>query len=156
MTANPFAASRPATATATRKKADDFDAPPSTKPVTDPFAMPTGGGGGERVADLLGSLLLVRPTEHVTGMTTSIGDAEAIRADVTILDGDRAGETVPDMLFFQIALRRDLSRILEGPSAYLLGRLGMGAKKPGKSAPFIFESPSEADKDIARQHLASR
>lgn len=171
-TANPFSKARtsaPATKTETKpepKKAEpDFDTAASTKPEPaktratksggDPFDMPSGPGSGEKITDFMGELLLVKPLELLEGITTSIGIADAIRADVVILSGDRQGDLVDGVLVFQTALRRDLGRILDGPSPFLLGRLGKGAAKAGKSAPFIFEQPEDEDKDLARQYLAS-
>lgn len=132
-------------------------APEATAPAAggDPFSTPTGGGGA-KVADYFGNLLLVKPLELIKDMQTSIGTSDAMRADAYILDGTIPGEEVTDMLFFQQALRRDLERTLRGGSPFLLGRLGRGTAKQGKSAPWIFESPTEQDQALARQFLASR
>lgn len=119
----------------------------------DPFSSPTGGGGA-RVSDYLGCLMLVKPLEFIAQMQTSIGSSDTIRGDAYILDGPNPGEEVTDMLFFQQALRRDLDRTMRGSSPYLLGRLARGVAKPGKSAPWIFETPTEADAALARQFLA--
>lgn len=159
-TANPFAAKR-STPAAAPADAPAFDTADSTKPAPakatggDPFAMPSGPGSGEKVTDYLGELLLVKPLELLENIQTSIGNADAIRADVVVLTGDNPGHVAEGVLVFQTALMRDLKRILEGPSPLLLGRLGKGTAKAGKSAPFIFEQPDEAEQTLARQYLAS-
>ncbi len=164
-TANPFAKS----GTAKGKKAESASAAPkisgdkasdqfSTPPAAgaDPFDMPSGPGSGERITDLLGELLLVKPLEYLQGIQTKLGETDAIRADVAILSGDRQGDLSSGMLVFQIALMRDLMRVLDGPNPYLLGRLGLGQEKSGKSAPYIFEPPTDEDKVLARQYLSAQ
>lgn len=138
-----------------------FDSAPSTKPEKkaagggDPFGDPAGPGSGERIADMVGSLLLVKPTEYIAEMTTRSGTTDAVRADIAVLDEtDDAGRIADGVLVFQMALKRDLEKIMDGPSTYLLGRLVMGEAKQGKNAPYIFEMATDADKALARQFLA--
>jgi hypothetical protein len=159
-TANPFAAAAAsAPVTNVNANAAGFADPASTLPATpvgDPFADPT-GGSGEKVADLLGMLVLVTPTEYVEGMQTDIGVSNAVRADVVLLDGPRQGEAIDNMLFFQRALSRDLLSIMRNPQAsMLIGRIGKGEAKAGKSAPYLFSKATEDEKNIARQYLATR
>lgn len=134
----------------------------------DPFSTPP-GVSEYKITELVGGLLLVKPTEVIEEMDTEIGRAEnVVRADVTVLedtplheDGQPTGETlaagttVEDVLVFQMALKRALLRVLDGPNPFLLGRLGMGNAKKGKNAPYIFERPDEDDAVLARQYLAS-
>lgn len=155
-TANPFAKSAPA--------ADSFDTAESTKPaevkasqVADPFASPSGPGSGEKITDYVGELLLVTPEELIENMETSIGTADAVRCNMAVLTGESAGHICEGILVFQTALRRDLIRILDSPNAsMLLGRLGKGEAKKGKSAPYIFEQPTDEEKVTARQFLAAQ
>ena len=153
-TSNPFA-----NADTTPAAAAGFADPASTAPAVpagDPFADPT-SGSGEKVADLLGMLVLVTPTEYVEGMQTEIGTSNAVRADTVLLDGPRQGEVVDNMLFFQKALSRDLLAIMRNPAAsMLIGRIGKGEAKAGKSAPYIFLKATDDEKMLARQYLASR
>lgn len=120
----------------------------------DPFALPQGPGSGEKITDFLGELVLVRPHELVVGIQTKRGPADAIRADVVVLTGDQQGHKAENILIFQIALKRDLTRILEDGHKWLLGRLEMGQEKPGKNAPYVFNRPTEADAVLARQWMA--
>lgn len=131
----------------------------------DPFSTPA-GVSEYKITDLVGALLLVKPTEVIPEMDTDIGQAEnVIRADIVTLndvtieeDGTEldAGTLIEDVLVFQMALKRALLRVLDGPNPYLLGRLGRGNAKKGKSAPYIFERPDEDDAVLARQWLAAQ
>lgn len=162
MTDNPFAAARPAAAAEkpswpdTGSQPDAFAPAGAAAPEGDPFATPSGPGSGEKITDYMDRLLLVTPTEHVEDMSTSIGDTDAVRANVVVLDGDQPGYEVPDMLVFQTALKRDLIRVLKGTATMMLGRLGKGEAKKGKSAPYIFIPPTDEDKTLARQYLAAQ
>ena len=148
---------------------DGFDSVDETGAHTpgksgDPFSTPP-GVSEYKITELVGALMLVKPTEVIEQMDTEIGQAEnVVRADVTVLEEVElpegagvleAGTTVEDVLVFQMALKRALLRVLDGSNPYLLGRLGMGNAKKGKNAPFIFERPDEDDMTLARQYLAS-
>src|SRR5699024_3627411 len=133
---------------------DAFAPAGSALPDGDPFATPAGPGSGEKITDFEGRLLLLTPTEPVEGMDASIGKSDVVRADMVVLDGDQQGHEVPDLLVFQTALRRDLLRIMNGGvSKMMLGRLGRGEAKQGKSAPWIFIQPTDEDKALARQYI---
>lgn len=129
----------------------------------DPFSTPP-GVSDYKITDLVGALMLVKPTEVIPEMDTDIGQADnVIRADVILLEEltleDSTelapGTVIEDILVFQMALKRALNRVFDGPNPFLLGRLGMGNAKKGKSAPYIFERPTEDDAVLARQYLAS-
>lgn len=127
------------------------DAAPASK-GGDPFSSP-GGATEHRISDFVGELVLVKPTEDIEEMLTEIGTTDAVRADVTPLTGPSAGELCEDMLIFQMALKRSLRKVMNGDKPYLLGRLTMGSKKPGKSAPYIFAEATPEEVAIARAHL---
>lgn len=160
---NPFdrttAAAATATATAKPSKGDVFDTATETGDVTpgrvnDPFSTPS-GTSDYRINDFVGEVLLVKPTEDITDMVTEIGTTDAVRVDLVPLTGHLAGKKLDDILVFQMALKRALRKVLDGGNPYLLGKLTMGAKKPGKNAPYIFDKPTEEDKAMARAWLAS-
>lgn len=123
----------------------------------DPFGQPAGPGSGEKITDMLGSLLLVKPTEYIEEMSTSSGDTDAVRADIAILDNtEEPGHIAEGVLIFQMALKRDLRKIMDSPQPYLLGRLDRGqAKVKGKpeSAPYIFVKFTEEEAALANQFL---
>jgi hypothetical protein len=147
----------PATATKSKAKAaDPFDTvgdTPAPAVKGDPFSSPS-GASEHRISDFVGELLLVKPTEDIEEMLTEIGTTDAVRADVVPLTGSSAGELCEDMLIFQMALKRALRKVMNGDKPYLLGRLAMGTKKPGKSAPYIFEEATAEEVAIARAYLA--
>ncbi|UJE15698.1 hypothetical protein SEA_LIGMA_43 [Gordonia phage Ligma] len=149
--------------TATKAKAEDaatFDTAAEDgevntgKPSGDPFSLPP-APSEIGISDLVGVLVLCRPTEVIESMQTEVGTAEnVVRADITAVDGDLAGQVFEDVLVFQTALKRALLKVLDGPNPLLLGRIEMGNKKPGKNAPYLFGKPDEDDINAARAVLA--
>ncbi|QDF17575.1 hypothetical protein SEA_YAGO84_43 [Gordonia phage Yago84] len=132
---------------------EDGDVKPG-KPAGDPFSLPP-APSEVNISDLVGVLVLCKPTEVIESMQTEVGTAEnVVRADITAVDGDLAGQTFEDVLVFQTALKRALLKVLDGPNPMLLGRIEMGNKKPGKNAPYLFGKPDEDDIAAARAVLA--
>lgn len=150
--ANPFNGPKGGTATATRPKTsavavadpeDEGGAVTMKSKPTDPFALPGGGGSGYKFTEFEGELLLVKPLERDVVSTEIDANSDVIRCDVIRLENEN--EQVEDMLVFQTALRRTLGRVLDGPNEWVLGRLGRGTAKKGKSAPWILTKPEEAE-----------
>lgn len=100
---------------------------------------------------LLGSLLLIQVHGQEVGIKTVHGDSNAIRADVTILDGEQEGEVYADTLIFPKVLQ---SQLKPSVGKLVLGRLGQGNKKPGQSPPWTLSPATEADKALGTAHLA--
>lgn len=96
-----------------------------------------------------GELLLVQPASVEKDVKTEFGVDDATRATIVVLDGPNAGTEFPDGLIFG-ALRKSVGHI----GKWHLGRLGQGQAKPGKSAPWVLQEPTDADKDVARRYLA--
>lgn len=86
---------------------------------------------GVKVADLNGHLLIVTPVEYKTGINTVNGVAEAIEVNVVDLD---TNEEHLSLLWFNVALRNALKPLI---GHQVLGRIGQGAAKPGKNAPWL-------------------
>ena len=108
--------------------------------MTNPFSSPATSGESVKPADLQGHLLIIKPVEYKTGITTSLGEAEAIEVDLVDLD---AGTEHNSVLFFNVALRSALKPNI-GKS--VLARIGQGVAKPGKSAPWILvDATGDAD-----------
>jgi hypothetical protein len=117
--------------------------------MTDLFSAPATATGLDLKA-LLGSLLLIHVHDVETGINTSFGSTDAVRADVTALDGPQAGETFDDTLIFPRVLQSQLkSKIGEK----VLGRLGQGQAKPGQSAPWVLNAATPADAELATKWL---
>jgi hypothetical protein len=99
--------------------------------MTSPFTSPATSSESVKPADLHNHLLIIKPIEYKTGITTSLGEAEAIEVDLIDLDTNTEHNSV---LFFNVALRSALKPNI-GKS--VLARIGQGVAKPGKSAPWI-------------------
>ena len=95
------------------------------------FSAPASSTEGVKVADLNGHLLIVTPIEYKTGINTVNGIAEAIEVHAVDLD---TNEEHHSLLWFNVALRSALKPLIGNK---VLGRIGQGAAKPGKNAPWI-------------------
>lgn len=116
---------------------------------TDPFAAPS-TATGIKWADLKGSLLLFTVHGVENGIKTVHGDAQAVRADVAVLDGEQVGTVYNDTLVFPKVL---ISQIKSSVGGMVLARLGQGSAKPGQSAPWTLTEASDGDKAIGREYL---
>ena len=108
---------------------------------------------GIQWANYKGRLLLIEPHGVETGVQTALGPKDAVRADVTVLDGDGAPIEFRDALIFPKLLMSQ-TRSLVGKK--VLGRLGQGQAKPGQSAPWRIDDPSEADVAAATAYVQKR
>lgn len=107
---------------------------------TNPFAAPA-SASGIQWSDLLGRLLVIEPKGVEKGIQTSLGAKDAVRADVHVIDGDNP-ESHDDVLIFpRVLISQTASKVGEK----VLGRLGQGQAKPGQSAPWMVQAPTEAD-----------
>jgi len=118
----------------------------------DPFDSPS-SSSGIRWEQLNGRLLLVTPLSAEKDIKTDYGMAEAIRANVVVLDGPEAPSEFRDTLIFPKVLQGQV-RANVGTGRANLGRLGQGNKKPGQSPPWRLSDPTEDDKDVARSYYA--
>ncbi len=95
------------------------------------FAAPTSNNESVKVADLANHLLIITPTEYKTGIQTIHGLAEAVEDNVIDLDTNKEHGS---LLWFNVGLRNSLKSKI---GQKVLARIGQGAAKPGKSAPWI-------------------
>lgn len=100
--------------------------------------------------ELHGSLLLIKPHEVIAEMATVHGTSSAVRADVIVLDGDKADEVYDDTLIFPKLIQSQVKSKIGG---MVLGRLGQGNKKPGQSPPWTLSAATEDDKKKGRAYL---
>lgn len=119
--------------------------------MTDQFDGP-GSVSGIEWGDLNGRLLLITPHEVIPEFKTVHGTGPTVRADLVVLDGPGAPQEYRDTLIFPKVLQGQV-RSNAGSGRMNLGRLGLGEKKPGQSAPWMLGDPTETDKDAARQFL---
>lgn len=110
--------------------------------MTNPFAAPAAASDGVKWEELNGSLLIIKPTAAETGIKTSYGESEAVRADVYAIDGPQAGSEHADTLVFPKILQSQLKPRI---GQVVIGRLGQGNAKPGQSAPWILQDATDAD-----------
>ena len=94
--------------------------------------------------DIVGNLLLFTVYEETEEINTVHGPQKAVRADVTVLDGELEGTTYDDALIFPRVLKSQLRRSAGGQM--VLGRLGQGAKKPGQNPPWTLTAATDTDK----------
>lgn len=92
--------------------------------------------------EVQGRLLHIAVQDVVRDIDTTFGKSDAVRATVAILDGDKKGTVLEDVLFFPRVIRSQLEQAL---GETVLARLGQGTAKPGKSAPWILETASPED-----------
>jgi hypothetical protein len=98
---------------------------------------------------LNGALLHITVHELVKDIETSFGKSNAIRADIVALDGDHKGEEFADVLIFPRVL---ISQLTPDIGETVVGRLGKGDAKPGKSAPWLLQVPTKADLEIGERY----
>lgn len=103
--------------------------------------------------DLEGSLLLVKPYDQEQGVKTHYGVTNAVRANVTVLDGSQRGVEYPDVLVFPRVLQGQLRPRI---GQMVVGRLIKGDAKSGQSAPWKLEKATPADIQTAERHLARK
>jgi hypothetical protein len=118
---------------------DEFDGPGSTAAID--------------WTDQKGRLLLVQAHSLETGIKTEFGETDAVRADIVILDAEGGPEELSDVLIFPKVLQGQVRKNI-GTGRRNLGRLGQGEKKPGKSAPWLLQDPTDADKASARAYIS--
>ena len=108
------------------------------------FAAPANTGGGVKPADLHNHLLIITPLEYRTGITTSMGDSDAIAVDIVDLD---TNEEHDNSLLFNPALRNALKPLL---GQKVLAKIVQGVAKPGKTAPWILQDMTVDTAAVAR------
>jgi len=111
----------------------------------------TGGGDKLPLSDLDGALLLFTVKSVETGIQTTYGVTDAVKADVAVLDGPHKADTYTDTLVFPRMLR---SALAPNVGSMVLGRLGKGTPKPGQSAPWVLAAGTDEDRATGERYLA--
>lgn len=106
------------------------------------FAQPSAPGDGIKWDAHKGALLLVEPLSLEVGVKTSFGDADAVKANVYVIDGQGAGDSYTETLIFPKLL---VSQTKNQLGQKILGRLGQGTQKPGQSAPWLLNEATPED-----------
>lgn len=108
-------------------------------------------GDQVKIAELTGSLALFWVREYREEIMTQHGPADAVACDVHVLDGDHGGEKFENTLIFQRALIGSLRSAIGGEP--VLGRIGQGVAKPGKTAPYVLNPFTDADAALATTYI---
>ena len=119
---------------------------------SNPFSKPA-EASGIQWEEHKGRLLLIEPKAFEQGISTTFGDKDAVRADVTVIDAPDAPQEYPDALIFPGALISQ-TRPLIGQK--VLGRLGQGTAKPGQKPPWLLSEASADDIEMGKRYLESR
>jgi hypothetical protein len=119
--------------------------------MSEPFDQPSKPGAGVDLQPLLGSLLLITVHGTEREIATVHGVADAIRADVDVLDGMLRGEHHADVFLFPRVLQGQLRGHIGGK---VIGRLTQGVAKPGKNAPWQLADATDGDIAIGKAFLA--
>lgn len=109
--------------------------------------------GGITWADHKGNLLVVEPLSVESGIQTAYGEADAVKANVTVLTGPDNCEEFAETLVFPKLLAGQLRSQI---GSKVVGRLGQGVAKPGQSAPWMLEEASTEDIEKVKAFIASR
>jgi hypothetical protein len=115
--------------------------------MADPKEMFDQAGGGQfDPSEMNGSLLVIWPTALEEDVPTTYGDADAIRANILVVDGEHAGEYIDDALIFPRVL---VSSLRSKVGRQVLGRLGQGQAKPKQDPPWILQPFDDDDATAA-------
>lgn len=99
----------------------------------------------------IGALLRIEVREFRPKVDTSFGPADAIAADVVILDGPNKGSEYPDSLLFGKVLTGQLQPLVGGVTVV---RLNQGEKQPGKNPAWLLTEPTAEDIAVAQRYDA--
>jgi hypothetical protein len=119
--------------------------------MPDPFAAPGSAGSGITLADHKGALLVVDVRSVEVGVVTMHGTSDAVRCDISVIDGPGAPAEYSDSLIFGKVL---IGQLRARVGQKVLGRLGQGAATPGKSPAWILVDATDADKRIGAEWIA--
>jgi len=111
------------------------------------FDSPATQTSSVRTADLLGHLCIFSPVGYDTDIQTVNGASDVVVVDVVDLDAD-GGTEYDGVWFFSVGLRNALKRYV--PDGKVLARIGQGAAKPGKNAPWILLDATGSAADVAK------
>jgi hypothetical protein len=115
----------------------------------------TGAGDGERVAlrDLEGSVVVMVPLEYIPVVETANGPSDCVRVDIHDISGKRSYRD--QLVFARVIVNGLKSKVTpEGvDDIQVLGVVGKGASKAGKSSPWILTSATEAQATAASEYM---
>lgn len=125
-----------------------------TQEVFNEFDDP-GSSVGVDWTELRGRLLLIYPKEQVTQTTKDYGDKDAVKADVTVLDGEGAPSEYRNTLVFPLVLQGQLRNTV-GTGRPVVGRLTGGSKAEKatrEEKAWKLDVATDEDKQKARDYI---
>lgn len=164
---NPFAAAAAQNNTAqppASNPAPDASNPaPTPQPSTGPaagIAQPDGApavagfangsaAGGDKLQDLEGCAVLIKPQSYTAAMPTQHGPANVITGEWIALDGPRQGEKFSGMVFPTVIVNSLKAALDAGQLS--VGKVVRGEAKAGKSAPWLLAPLEDAQLTLAHQ-----
>lgn len=114
------------------------------------FSQPSAGGDTFEPKSHLGKLLLVYPKSYDPAMLTKASSDPTPAADVDILIIDELGPDGKPVMFSNARLFGNLAKSVRNDlGGQVLGRLAQGDPSPGRTAPWILTSFTDADAAMA-------
>lgn len=110
------------------------------------FVTASAPSGGIKWEDHKGALLLIEPLTFEPQVVTAFGAADAVKANVRVIDGAGAPDSYDETLIFPKLL---VSQTKTQIGNKIVGRLTQGQAKPGQSAPWLITSEVDPG-DIAK------
>jgi hypothetical protein len=122
--------------------------------MADPFADPQ--SEFVKLTDYEGRLVLLTPTEFTKDVETTFGKADAVDANLVVLDGPDAPLELGSTRVFQKFIVNSIKgNVATGRP--VLGVVGKGqAAKKGQSPPWILTPASTDQRDVARKYIESQ
>jgi hypothetical protein len=114
------------------------------------FASPA-EAGGFNFEEHKGRLLMFDVASLESDVATTFGEKDAIRATVTVLDGEAVGEVAEDVLIFPLVL---IQQLRPRVGQKVLGRLSQGVAKPGQKPPWKLEEATAEEIALAEKWVA--
>jgi hypothetical protein len=103
--------------------------------------------------ELLGELVLIKPSKVEIGVKTVHGAKDATVATLHVVESAEP-KVYADTFIWPAALQGQL-RSTVGTGRYVLGRVEQGHAKPGQNPPWKLAHPTDKDKIVARKYLDS-
>jgi hypothetical protein len=131
------------------------DTIPANGSPADPFDDPGESGffGGDAKKRLNGSLLVFEVTEFIPDFPTVQSKPNeanpAVRANIHVVDGEHKGEYIENAPIFGAMIEALRTRV----NRKVIGRLGQGTAKQGKSAPWTLEKATPEERQAGAAYM---
>lgn len=117
--------------------------------MSSPFAQPASAAGIDW-NEVHGSLVIIEPSALETGINTTFGDKDAVRASIAILDGPMAETEYDDILIFPLVM---IGQLRPRIGQKVLGRVTQGTAKAGQKPAWMLAEATEEDTKLGMAWL---